>query len=83
VIVRVLASLLILGLLGLDAMLPRLEMLRMGRDPAARADAPDAVPQVGEPMPDFTLPDLDGVPVTLSDLRGHRVLITFERSVDW
>jgi cytochrome oxidase Cu insertion factor (SCO1/SenC/PrrC family) len=83
VIVRVLATVAIVGLLALDLALPRLEMLRQGPDLVARADVEAAVPRVGEPMPDFTLPDLDGVPVTLSDLRGHRVLITFERSVDW
>jgi len=80
---RVLASLVIVGLLALDLVLPRLGIARMGRDPVARADVAGAVPRVGEAMPDFTIPDLDGVPVTLSALRGHRVLLTFERSVDW
>ena len=82
-IVRILATLVILALLGFDAMLPNLEMSQMGKDPVARSDVRDAVAQVGEPLPDFTLPDLDGVPVTLSDLQGQRVLLTFERSVDW
>lgn len=27
--------------------------------------------------------DVDGAPLDLSDLRGHRGLITFERSRDW
>ncbi|MBW2315888.1 MAG: hypothetical protein JRH10_17090 [Deltaproteobacteria bacterium] len=80
---RILATVVIVGLLGFDFMLPRFEMLQQGRDPVARADAPAAVVVVDEPMPDFTLPDLDGVPVTLSSLQGHRVLLTFERSVDW
>jgi cytochrome oxidase Cu insertion factor (SCO1/SenC/PrrC family) len=83
VIGRILATVVIVGLLGLDFMLPQLEMLQQGRDPVARADVAAAVPAVGEPMPDFTLPDLDGVPITLSSLQGHRVLLTFERSVDW
>ena len=39
--------------------------------------------RTGEVLPDFTLRDLDGVPVRLSDLRDQRVLLTFERSVDW
>jgi peroxiredoxin len=38
---------------------------------------------VGERLPDFELLDLEGEPVRLSDLRGHRVLLTFERSLDW
>lgn len=33
--------------------------------------------EVGEPAPDFTLPDQDGREVTLSDLRGQQVLLYF------
>jgi thioredoxin-dependent peroxiredoxin len=33
--------------------------------------------QEGELAPDFTLPDQDGRPVTLSDLRGRPVLVYF------
>ena len=29
----------------------------------------------GDPAPDFTLPDADGRPVSLSDYRGHRVIV--------
>ena len=82
-ILRVLATVAILALLVLDGMLPGMAMFRQGHEIEARAHAPAAVPRVGEPMPDFTLPDIDGVAVTLSDWRGHRVLLTFERSVDW
>ena len=32
---------------------------------------------IERPAPDFTLPDLDGVPVTLTDLRGKVVLVVF------
>ena len=32
---------------------------------------------VGMPAPDFTLPDAEGRPVTLSDLRGKRVVLYF------
>ena len=32
---------------------------------------------IGDIAPDFTLPDQDGKPVTLSDLRGQRVVIYF------
>ena len=82
-ILRILATLPILGLLALDVALPNLSLGRRGTDASVRADSPKAVARVGEAMPDFTLPDLDGIPVTLSALRGHRVLVTFERSVDW
>ena len=33
--------------------------------------------QIGDPAPDFTLPDQDGQPVALKDLRGQRVVIYF------
>lgn len=33
--------------------------------------------EVGAPAPDFTLPDQDGEDVTLSDLRGRKVLLYF------
>ncbi|QOD44678.1 thioredoxin-dependent thiol peroxidase [Clavibacter zhangzhiyongii] len=31
----------------------------------------------GQPAPDFTLPDQDGTPVSLSDLRGQDVIVYF------
>ncbi len=33
--------------------------------------------QPGDPAPDFTLPDADGKPVSLSDYRGRRVVVYF------
>jgi peroxiredoxin len=33
--------------------------------------------QVGDPAPDFTLPDTHGTPVTLSELRGTPVVVVF------
>ncbi len=33
--------------------------------------------QIGDPAPDFTLPDQDGKPVSLSGLKGQRVVIYF------
>jgi peroxiredoxin Q/BCP len=35
------------------------------------------MPQVGDPAPDFTLKDQNGEDVTLSKLRGKRVVIWF------
>lgn len=34
-------------------------------------------PLVGQPAPDFSLPDQDGITVTLSELRGADVLVVF------
>lgn len=70
-------------LLVLDLALPATSIGRRGTEAALRADVPGAAGVLGQTLPDFTLPDLDGVPVRLSDLRGHAVLLTFERSVDW
>ena len=80
---RWLATLAILALLVLDFVLPGTSIGRRGAEAAVRSDVPGAVGAIGERLPDFTLPDLDGVPVRLADLRGHRVILTFERSVDW
>ena len=33
--------------------------------------------QIGDPAPDFTLPDENGKPLTLSSLRGQRVVTYF------
>jgi|ETNmetMinimDraft_16_1059900.scaffolds.fasta_scaffold458067_1 cytochrome oxidase Cu insertion factor (SCO1/SenC/PrrC family) len=35
------------------------------------------VAHAGDPMPDFTLPSLDGEEVTLSSLRGKPMMIEF------
>lgn len=41
------------------------------------AATPKHVPAVGDPAPDFTLDSTAGAPVTLSALRGRRVLLAF------
>ena len=33
--------------------------------------------KAGDPAPEFTLPDADGVPVSLKQFRGHRVIVYF------
>ncbi len=41
-------------------------------------------PAVGEPVPDFALPDQFGNQVRFSDFRGrNRALILFHRSASW
>lgn len=80
---RVLASLGIALLLALDLALPATPIGRRGSEARARRDVPGAFATSGAIFPDFVLPDLEGVPVRLSDLRGRRVVLTFERSVDW
>ena len=40
------------------------------------------MPKEGQPAPDFTLPDQDGEPVTLSSLQGRRVVLYFYPKAD-
>ena len=46
---------------------------------AAAAPRPPAGLKIGEPAPDFSLPDLAGKTVKLSDFRGSRTLVLFWR----
>jgi cytochrome oxidase Cu insertion factor (SCO1/SenC/PrrC family) len=82
VIGRLLATFGILALLALDLALPSTDIGRRGTS-GARDDVPAAAAKLGERMPDFSLVDLDGRVIRRSDLLGQRVLLTFERSVDW
>ena len=43
--------------------------------PAPAAAAPAVELKVGDQAPDFTLPDADGTPRTLSQLRGKKVFL--------
>ena len=80
---RVLGSIGIAILLALAVALPYTSAGRRGPDASVRADVPAAAGRIGEPLPDFELVDLEGGPVSLESLRGHRVVLTFERSIDW
>src|SRR2546428_13685399 len=40
------------------------------------------MPEIGEPAPDFTLPDQQGNPVTLSSFRGKTVVLYFYPKAD-
>lgn len=80
---RWLGSLVIVVLLALVWALPSTEMGRRGTDPDPRSDVESATLRVGAMMPDLALTTIDGTRMRIADFRGKRVLITFERSVDW
>jgi len=80
---RALATIVIVALLLVNWMLPSTSLGRRGTDEIARVDVVSPAIQVGARLPDATLLDLRGLPVELSALRGSRVLLIFERSVDW
>ncbi len=80
---RVLATGVILGLLALDVALPNTSIGRRGSSDEALRDVVGHSVEIGERLPELRLVSLDGRELRLSDLLGHRVLLTFERSVDW
>jgi hypothetical protein len=82
-ILRWLATAAIALLFVLDLALPSTPIGRRGNEAQVRSDISSAAVRVGETLPDFSMQDLSGQLVRSSDLRGHRVLLTFERSVDW
>jgi cytochrome c biogenesis protein CcmG, thiol:disulfide interchange protein DsbE len=63
---------LLAGVAAAVAVVAALLMTGLGRDPSVIAS-----PLVGRAAPNFTLPQLDGAPVTLSRLRGQVVVINF------
>lgn len=57
---------------------------RGGPPVAAAPDVTRLGPQVGDKVPDFTLPDQDGRPRSLASLMGDKGLVlVFNRSADW
>jgi cytochrome c biogenesis protein CcmG, thiol:disulfide interchange protein DsbE len=63
---------LLAGVVAVVAVIVALLMTGLGRDPSVFAS-----PLVGRTAPNFTLPQLDGPPVTLAKLRGQIVVINF------
>ena len=82
-VLRWIATSAIVLLLGLDVFLPWTGLGRRGAEAAVRTEVPTSQVALGQPFPDVGLVDLDGRPVSMETLRGHRVLLTFERSLDW
>lgn len=82
-VLRILATIAIGLLLLLDVLLPSTSLGRRGTEASARLDVDSAFQTLGDPLPQLSLHDLDGAPVRLEQFLGHRVLLTFERSVDW
>jgi len=63
---------LLAGVVAVVAVIVVLLMTGLGKDPSVIAS-----PLVGRAAPNFTLPQLDGPPVTLAKLRGQIVVINF------
>ena len=63
---------LLAGVAAAVAVIVALLATGLGRDPSVIAS-----PLIGRAAPNFTLPQLDGPPVTLSSLRGQVVVINF------
>ena len=80
---RWIATFALAALLALDLLLPHLPLARRGTERAVRAHVPAASEWIGQKLPDFAFEDLDGRPAHTVDLRGHPLLLVFERSVDW
>ena len=81
-ILRALATLALIALLGLNLALPISSFSRRGSDDNVRMDVTSRL-LIGKKLPPLELVGLDGRAYTREDLLGHRVLLTFERSVDW
>jgi hypothetical protein len=82
VILRGLATLVLVALFALNLALPTTSIGRRGSETEVRTDVVSEL-LVGKRLPRLDLVGLDGRVFTREDLLGHRVLLTFERSVDW
>ncbi|MGH7336450.1 MAG: TlpA family protein disulfide reductase [Myxococcota bacterium] len=80
---RWLATAAIAALLALDVLLPYTALGRRGPEAQQRVDVAGVTVRVGAPAPELVLRTLEGRPLSLADFRGHPLLVTFERSVDW
>ncbi len=81
-ILRGLATLILAALFALNFILPNSSFSHRGPENKVRADRPSQL-AIGRALPPLELLGFDGRTYSREDLRGHRVLLTFERSVDW
>ena len=81
--IRWISTVAIGALIALVVAAPSTPMGRRGSEMQTRSEAPGSLLAVGDAFPALALQNLDGTPFDLSSLQGHRVLVTFERSVDW
>ncbi len=81
-ILRGLATLALVALFCLNLVLPSSSVGHRGPENVVRSDVTSRL-AIGERLPPLDLVGLDGRHYTREDLLGHRVLLTFERSVDW
>jgi len=65
----------VVGALGLNQMMTSRRNIPSQSPPQTAARRTSYLPVAGSLAPDFTLPDLDGTPVTLSQYRGQVVLL--------
>ncbi len=80
---RWLATVFLSALILLVFLLPGTSIGRRGAEAAVRQEATASTLAVGQPFPSLALQDIDGAELSWDRLRGQRVLLTFERSVDW
>ncbi len=81
-ILRTLATLILVALFALNLVLPTSSFSHRGSENKVRADVVSRL-VIGQRLPPLELVGLYGRTYSREDLRGHRVLLTFERSVDW
>jgi peroxiredoxin len=81
-ILRGLASLVPIALLGANFLLPSHPLTARGPESRVRSDVETAL-ALGDELPSFALRALDGRILTREDLVGRRTLLVFERSLDW
>jgi len=81
-ILRGLATLILVALFALNLVLPTSSFSHRGSENKVRTDIASRL-VIGHSLPPLELIGFDGRSYTREDLLGHRVLLTFERSVDW